>query len=112
MAVTMCRANSIRHANKQKPSLKAFIDRPIEICAPFRITICISQRQSTVPRRKPRLLTVFAPADDQNEFHEIVQGFAVEEVAPVATEPDAKGEFHFELSLKIAELGLAGRLGR
>lgn len=46
----------------------------------------------------------------QAGFRETVRSFAEREIAPIAEELDAKGEFHYRLLPKMAELGLFGLL--
>jgi short-chain 2-methylacyl-CoA dehydrogenase len=50
----------------------------------------------------------FELTDEQSKFRDTVRAFAVEQVAPVAADLDARGEFHYELVPKMAELGLFG----
>ena len=47
---------------------------------------------------------------EQAGFRETARRFAQKEVAPIAEELDAKGEFHYRLIPKMAELGLFGLL--
>src|ERR1035437_10972712 len=47
---------------------------------------------------------------EQAGFRETARRFAEKEVAPIAEELDAKGEFHYRLIPKMAELGLFGLL--
>jgi short-chain 2-methylacyl-CoA dehydrogenase len=45
---------------------------------------------------------------EQIGFRDTVRQFADKEVRPIAEELDAKGEFHYALVPKMAELGLFG----
>ena len=50
----------------------------------------------------------FELSDEQQMIRDTVRDFAEREVKPVASELDKKGEFSYDLTKKLGELGLFG----
>src|SRR3990167_4327301 len=50
----------------------------------------------------------FELTQEQGRFRDTVRQFAEKEVRPIAEELDAKGEFHYALIPRMAELGVFG----